>query len=55
MTAPQSWTRSYYPSLAGFRGVAILLVFLRHYATLVVSWKWLTSTWFGVDLFFVDF
>ena len=47
------WVRSYYPGLDGLRGVAILLVFLRHYGVLVVPTKLFYAGWVGVDLFFV--
>ena len=47
------WVRSYYPGLDGLRGVAILLVFLRHYAILLVPSKVFYAGWVGVDLFFV--
>lgn len=50
---PRTWTRPYYPSFNGLRGIAILLVFLRHYAGLVSPWPPFQALWIGVDLFFV--
>lgn len=51
----------HYPPLDGIRGLAILLVFFRHYGDLSSSSSWLlrffngvkNSGWIGVDLFFV--
>ena len=50
---PRTWTRPYYSSFNGLRGIAILSVFLRHYAGLVSSWPPFQALWVGVDLFFV--
>ena len=50
---PQSWIAPYYPSFDGLRGIAILAVFLRHYAVDLFSYPWLDGLWCGVDLFFV--
>ena len=50
---PRTWTRPYYPSFNGLRGIAILFVFLRHYAGLVTHWPLFQALWIGVDLFFV--
>ena len=47
------WVSTYYPGLDGLRGVAILLVFLRHYAVLILPLKVFYAGWVGVDLFFV--
>ena len=50
---PRSWVTPYYPSFDGLRGIAILAVFLRHYAVDLFAWPWLDGLWCGVDLFFV--
>lgn len=50
---PRTWTRPYYSSFNGLRGIAILLVFLRHYAGLASTWRPFQAMWIGVDLFFV--
>ena len=50
---PRTWTAPYYPSFNGLRGIAILFVFLHHYAGLVSSWPPFQALWIGVDLFFV--
>ena len=50
---PHSWITPYYPSFDGLRGIAILSVFLRHYAVDLFPYPWLDGLWCGVDLFFV--
>jgi peptidoglycan/LPS O-acetylase OafA/YrhL len=47
---PTALTRSYYPSLDGLRGIAILLVICCHNFNFV---PFLNFGWVGVDLFFV--
>lgn len=51
--ASRRWVGTYYPGLDGLRGIAILLVFLRHYGVLVLPAKVFYAGWVGVDLFFV--
>ena len=47
------WIREYYPAFNGLRASAIVLVFCRHYLTLVSPAKIFWGAWVGVDLFFV--
>ena len=48
-----SWIRPYYPAFNGLRGLAILMVFVNHYGTLVMHDRYAMMFWPGVDLFFV--
>ncbi len=48
-----SWIRAYYPAFNGLRGIAILGVFICHYATFLPNSGFVHWCWIGVDLFFV--
>jgi peptidoglycan/LPS O-acetylase OafA/YrhL len=50
---PRTWIKPYYRSFNGIRGLAVLMVFLTHYADFWHSFKLASCTWVGVDLFFV--
>jgi peptidoglycan/LPS O-acetylase OafA/YrhL len=52
-TSATSLLRNHYPALDGFRGLAVLMVFLIHFGSMVLPYSWLSFGWVGVDFFFV--
>lgn len=48
-TSATSLLRNHYPALDGFRGLAVLMVFLIHFGSMVLPYSWLSFGWVGVD------